>query len=255
MPRNKALLAIIVLPAITASSAPSGYIPVGSFDILPILAPAPLPGDARDVADRSIFRATRQLLGTPRGAMASDDVDRSPAAMLRDYACALDAELAPGDIPRTVVSIERASRDTVGQMNRAKAFYKRPRPLMVEPGPVCQPRARLEKSFDYPSGHTTGGYTWALILAELAPEHATAILARGRAFGESRLVCGAHSASAVAGGFFTASATLNAVHASPAFRADMKAARVELAAATARARKPDSARCAAERELVAQRIY
>jgi acid phosphatase (class A) len=31
-----------------------------------------------------------------------------------------------------------------------------------------------------------------LILAELAPERATPILNRGRAYGESRVVCGVH---------------------------------------------------------------
>ena len=33
------------------------------------------------------------------------------------------------------------------------------------------------------------GWTWALTLSEISPDQTDAILARGRAFGESRVVC------------------------------------------------------------------
>ena len=44
------------------------------------------------------------------------------------------------------------------------------------------------------------GWAWALILSELAPDRADAILARGLAYGESRAVCGVHYASDVEAG-------------------------------------------------------
>ena len=195
-------LASIALAMPAPSADRAGYLAPGSFDILPILEPAPVKGDARYDADRRIFRATRRLLDTPRGALAVNDVQRAPDAMLADFACALGASLTPNQLPRTVAVIERASVDTNAQKDRAKDFYKRTRPLFIDRGPACQPRAKLAKTFDYPSGHTTGGWTWALILADLAPERATAILARGRAFGQSRAICGAHNASAVEAGFY-----------------------------------------------------
>jgi acid phosphatase (class A) len=237
------------------SAAPTGYLAPGSFDILEILPPAPVEGDARYEADRRVFRETRSLLGGPRGAMALGDVDRRPAAMLHDFSCALGAELAPDRVRRTVRAIERATIDAVGQMNRAKQYYRRLRPLMIDAGPACQPREHLAKSFDYPSGHTTGGWTWALILAELAPDRATGLLARGRAFGQSRAICGAHNASAVEAGFLTAATTLTAIRSVPAYRSDLEAARRELAQARRQAEAPDPARCAAERSLVSQKVY
>jgi acid phosphatase (class A) len=48
------------------------------------------------------------------------------------------------------------------------------------------------KDDSYPSGHTAIGLAWALILCELFPENANLILDRGRAFGESRVVCNVH---------------------------------------------------------------
>ena len=88
------------------------------------------------------------------------------------------------------------------------------------------------------------------MLAELMPERATPILARGRAYGESRMICGAHNASAVDAGQRVAAATFAALHGSADFRADMDAARAELAALPAM----DSAQCGVEAGLVAQPI-
>jgi acid phosphatase (class A) len=232
-----------------------GYLAPGSFDILGVLPPAPVPGDPRYDADRRVFRHTRRLLGTPRGDMAVNDVQRAPAAMLQDYGCALGISLTPDRVPLTIAVIEKASLDTNAQKDRAKDFYKRSRPFLIDRGAVCQPRDKLARTWDYPSGHTTGSWTWALILADLAPDHAAAILARGRAFGQSRAVCGAHNASAVEAGWMTADVTMAAVRTTPAFQNDLAAARAEFAAARREAGAPDVARCAAEHALVGQRIY
>lgn len=249
------VLASIALAAPAPSADRIGYLTPGSVDILPILAPAPVRGDARYEADRRIFRATRRLLRTPRGALAVNDVQRSPQAMLADFACSLGKSLTPDRVPRTVAVILRASVDTNAQKDRAKDFYKRTRPLFIDAGPACQPRAKLANTFDYPSGHTTGGWTWALILAQLVPDRASQILARGRAFGQSRVVCGAHNASAVEAGFMTAGATMTVIGTVPQFQADLAAAKEELAAKRHDAPIPDAARCAGERGLVAQHIY
>jgi acid phosphatase (class A) len=95
----------------------------------------------------------------------------------------------------------------------------------------------------------------ALILAELAPDRAADILARGRAFGESRLICGSHSLSAVEAGWMAGAAATAALHAQPAFRQDLEAARAELLKARAAAPAPDPALCRAEAAALAERAY
>jgi hypothetical protein len=44
----------------------------------------------------------------------------------------------------------------------------------------------------YPSGHSTIGYSVGLMLAELMPQKASAILGRARDYALSRVICGVH---------------------------------------------------------------
>jgi acid phosphatase (class A) len=87
------------------------------------------------------------------------------------------------------------------------------------------------KQGSYPSGHAATGWAWALVLAELEPERADALLKRGMSFGESRIVCRVHFASDVEAGRLVGAAVVARLHRNPAFLADLKQARVELAKA------------------------
>jgi acid phosphatase (class A) len=90
----------------------------------------------------------------------------------------------------------------------------------------------------YPSGHSSLGWAWALVLAEIDPENVNAILARGRAFSESRVVCGVHWQSDVSEGRHMGASTVARLHADLTFRADLEAAKAELAAVRAKGLKP-----------------
>ena len=103
---------------------------------------------------------------------------------------------------------------------------------------VPEAREALEKDPSYPSGHTAIGWGFALILTEIAPDRADEILARGRAFGESRIVCNHHWYSDVVWGRFMGAATVARLHADPTFRADMEAAKAEFAALRAKGLPP-----------------
>lgn len=247
-----AVAIVAVLPqVIDAQQARSGYLPSGTIDITQVLSPAPQKGDARYEADRAVFKATRHWQGTPRWDLATRDVDTSPAAMAADFSCALDVVLTPENAPLTVTLIRKAGVDAGTQSGAAKDYFKRLRPYQIDEGATCQPAEQLKGSYDYPSGHTTWGWTWATLLTELAPDRATPIMARGRAYGESRLVCGVHNASAVEAGRITASATLAAVHAQPAFIDDIAKARAELTALRSNPARQRPKGCAAEATLVA----
>ena len=95
---------------------------------------------------------------------------------------------------------------------------------MVNGQPTCTPQeeAKLVKDGSYPSGHNAVGWAWALVLAEVAPERATAILARGRAFGDSRPVCNVHWQSDANAGRVMGAAAVARLHADPVFRADRR---------------------------------
>ncbi len=250
-----AVAVIALLPQIgIGQQARSGYLPSGMIDITRVLQAAPKTGDAQYEADRAIFAATRHWLGTPRGDLATRDVKTDVTAMAADFSCAAGVALTPQNAPLTVKLIAKAGVDTQTQSGAAKDFFKRDRPFQIDRGPICQPAEELKGSYDYPSGHTTWGWTWGQILAELAPDRATPILARARAYGESRIVCGVHNASAVEAGRITSSATLAAVRAQAAYQADLATARTELDKLRADPATPKPQNCAAEAALVSQPI-
>ena len=66
------------------------------------------------------------------------------------------------------------------------------------------PNQNLFDSPSYPSGHTTYGYTEAVVLAILVPERYQQMIARAAEYGNDRIVVGAHYAMDVLGGRATA---------------------------------------------------
>jgi acid phosphatase (class A) len=179
--------------------------------------------------------------------------------MLQDFSCAMGIVLTPENVPHLAQVAQRAAIDAAAQAGKAKEVYRRERPYVIDDGPTCQAPEELldprehRASYDYPSGHSTWGWTWALILASAAPDRAQQILERGRAYGESRVVCGVHNQSAVEAGMLAASATMAVVQTKPAYQADLSAAERELADLRAGNGKiPDG--CAAEAALLAERV-
>ena len=235
-------------------AAPAPYLGDAAPDTYKILPPAPTPGTTRYEADRTTYLETRRLKDTPRWALAQGDVNSF--GILKGMSCAVGVELTPQNAPKTTALIFRTASDVSRATNRPKDIYKRQRPYLIDEGPTCIAKTPdLAQSPDYPSGHNTGGWTVGLILAELAPDRATEILSRARAFGEGRLVCGVHSLSAVEAGRMNGSIVVAALHGSAEFRKDMDVARKEVAAARKAGPAPDPAACAKEAEIVAKSPY
>lgn len=212
-----------------------GYLGKQAIDTSAAIPPAPTPGSPQAEADRAIFTATRALKGTPRWDMAVADLDER--RVVYAMRCAIGVEIKDlAEAPKLSRVLLRVAPDLTKAVDAPKAFYNRKRPYLEQEGEICTTRSEaLAKSPDYPSGHSSWGWAVGLVLAELAPDRAVPILQRARAFGESRAVCGVHSASAVAAGRDNGAAVIAAVHGVPDFRADMEAARVELAALRAKA--------------------
>lgn len=255
-----ALAALTMIGAVGHASEQGyeGYLAPGEFDVTSVLEPAPRPGDPRYETDRIIFRETRALQGTPRWALATSDVETDIPSMLRNFSCAIGVELTPERTPHLITVLRRAGIDTAHQTRIAKETYQRARPYTIDSGPICQSKDRLfdkkanHPTPDYPSGHTTWGWTWALVLVSIAPDRAQQIMERGRAYGDSRFVCGAHNESAVEAGMLSASATMALVATKPDYQHELAAARAEISALRASAPAPQN--CAIESALVKERV-
>src|SRR5690606_31408371 len=165
------------------------------------LAPPPAAGSALDNAEMQLYRDTRTLEGSPRWQLAAQDAEIGQRPLFRDFSCAVGMELDAVKTPTLARAIARASADLGAIIGPAKDHYAKPRPFTVEQGSTCVPVTEsFAASGSYPSGHASVGWLYALLLAEADPANADAILARGRVYGESRVVCGVHYASDVEGG-------------------------------------------------------
>ena len=221
--RTLALLAVLTLA--NGATASTDYLLNRPMpDLMQILPAPPKPGSPQDMDDRATFRATRALLGTPRGDLATRDVTDDRFTV---FACAIGRKLDSTSSPAlTRIFAQMSDRGMVG---RAKDGLAVKRPYLKDDLPICEPKtAHLAGNGDYPSGHTSSGWSAALILAELMPDRATQILRRGRQYGESRYICGSHSRSAVEAGYMAGSVLVAMLHSSADFRRDMDAARIEL---------------------------
>lgn len=147
------------------------------------------------------------------------------------FAPVLGPEFNAEGYPQTNRVFERLLPALGAAIGVAKDRYARPRPFVTDPSlPTCvDPTDRLRASGSYPSGHAAFGWAWALILAELDPSRADAILQRGRDYGQSRIVCGVHYPSDVEAGRMIGAGALARLHADAGFRRDLDAAREEWA--------------------------
>jgi acid phosphatase (class A) len=239
--KNNSATAKPVMAPAPPSGFIAGYLPVASLpNSLVLLPPPPAAGSATLAVDEEVARNSVALRGSPRWALAISDADiRFPQAP-EAFTCSLNAPITQQDTPRLYTLLQRVAADAALSTNAAKDNYKRARPFMVNKESTCTPEAEkyLVNNGSYPSGHTAFGWAWALVLSELAPEQANAILARGRAFGESRNVCNVHWRSDVVEGRSIATGVVAVLHADATFRADLEAAKAEVAAAHTKALKP-----------------
>lgn len=246
-------VALFALAGAAGADAPAAsYLAGREPDVMAVLPPAPAANSARDVADRDIFRKTRALEGTPRWSLATADAKLSIGYLFADFSCAAGVTLTPEDAPRLAAMFVKAAPDIVAAVDVPKDAYKRARPFTRDAGDICIPKSgEFSKSYDYPSGHATGAWAFGLILGQVTPGRAGPILERARAFGESRVVCGVHNASAVEAGRLAADTVVAALDNDDAFRADLAGARAEMTALRASAPAPDPALCKSEAALTA----
>ena len=223
-------------PGVTGLRAP-GYLTTPAPEDSIVLAPHPpqtgSPAEERDLAAAAVAIAMR---GSARWDLATADAHLIGPSATAAFSCAAGVMIGTATTPALERLLRRAMTDLGRSTSVIKKAYQRPRPFMVNGQPTCTPQAEatLRKDGSYPSGHSAIGFGLGLILAELIPQRASQLVARGRAFGDSRRVCNVHWLSDIEEGRIAAAATVARLHAEPAFRADLDAARAELRSAKAK---------------------
>lgn len=205
-----ALTAFVALPTVAAAQAPAPII-----DATQVLSGPP----ASEPAAETAWAADRIT-------QARADVPADPFAA---FASVMGERFTRAQAPATAAVFDRLMREASPVVTAAKTQWPRPRPPQGESSncPGALP-AGYTTPDSYPSGHAVIGWLWALTLTELAPGRADDILARGRAYGESRIVCGVHWPSDIAAGRDLAAALVARLHGDAEYRAALDAARTEV---------------------------
>lgn len=230
----------------------SGYLgPQKVPDSLLLLPPPPAQGTVAQIRDEEAAGQAVALRGSPRWEQARIDADLFTPTATDVFSCAAGFAIGDATTPRLNALLRKMGPDLALGTYATKRKFKRSRPFMVNGEPTCTPQdeAMLRQDGSYPSGHSAIGYGWGLVLAEIVPDRASQLVARGRAFGDSRRVCNVHWLSDVEEGRMAASAVMARLHAEPAFQADLKKAKAEVAKARRKLPAPD---CTRENAALAQ---
>lgn len=234
--RNTLVTAALVLGAALAmpqSYAETGYLTGHEVDFHTFLGPPPAPDSQWDRADQGLVEAL-QAVDDSRWQMAEIDAKELYSRFSEAFGRPIDKKSSPV----LVTLLDRATNDAEATAAGAKDYFHRPRPYQrLQLQRVCEkstppkPEDHPTKGVSYPSGHSTRGWTVALVLARVAPERSEAVMKRAQEYMESRLICGAHFPSDVEAGHDVAIAVVSHLDASAEFQADLANARKELSAA------------------------
>jgi acid phosphatase (class A) len=211
------------------SYAETGYLAGHEVDFRTFLGPPPAPDSQWDRADQGLVEAL-QAVDDRRWQMADEDGKE----LYPRFAAAFGSPIDKKTSPALVKLLDRAIVDADATTDVAKDFFSRPRPFQrLQLQRVCdkaappKPEEHPMRGSSYPSGHSTRGWTVAMILARVAPDRAEVVLKRAEDYMESRLVCGMHFPSDVEAGHDVATAVVSHLDASPEFQADLERARKE----------------------------
>ena len=202
----------------------NNYLPAGKPDAIALLAPPPLPDSAEQAADMAEVKAVYH-------AATSNDIAAAYSEKKFDifnFTPAIGDFFQSNNLPKTTAFFDRVQTDAAAVTDNAKDFYKRPRPYVTDPTLI---NGKLEKSFSYPSGHSTESMVLALVLADLFPDKHDTIIATARSIGWHRVQTARHYMTDIYAGRVLAQAIVGEMKKNDVFQKDFAEAKAEIAAA------------------------
>lgn len=222
-----AAAALAAGPASAAGDSTPAYLDPQQIDLTVLLAPPPAMDSARQQADLAQVLEVQRTRTPEQVERARADVQES----VFRFADVLGPEFTEANLPKTAALFTAVAHDAALVAARAKHSFNRPRPFVnnseVHPTVSSKPKSNYNS---YPSGHATLGYIAAILLSQMVPEKRDALFARGREYGENRVVDGMHYPDDVEAGRINGTLVANALMSNPAFERDFAAAKAELRA-------------------------
>ncbi len=217
-------IAFLCLSLAPLQAADTHYLPEGKPDTVALLAPPPLPDSPEQAADLQEVREVSRSAPSNDVAAAFSEHKFS----IFNFTPQIGPFFQPGKFPITEAFFHRVQADAETVTDGSKDYWKRPRPYKIDPSLA---EGKLEKSFSYPSGHSTESMVLALVLADLFPDKRDAILAKARSIGWHRVEIARHYPTDIYAGRVLAQAIVHQMKKNKDFQKDFAEAKAEIGTA------------------------
>lgn len=209
----------------SVAAAESRYLKLVDFQ--QILPAPPAANSAEDRQELDTVARTRAAATPAEFARAKAEIRLT----IFHFAPVIGTWFQPGKFPRTEALFASVEADSKVVTTAAKKHWQRIRPYHAVPTMFPDAIENEERTdYSYPSGHSTRGMLFALLLAELFPENREALVEKGRDSGWLRVIGEVHYPSDVYAGRVLGLHLARMLLASPAFQRDLAVAKQELAA-------------------------
>jgi acid phosphatase (class A) len=219
---NSLFLFLLLLTG-PAWASDASYISLNQVNLAKLLAPPPAAQSDQQKLDLMAVLQAQKGRTASQSERAVADNDYSIFRMAGEV---LGPNFTAERVPKTAAFFARVIQDARTLFLATKAVWDRSRPFKVSAD--VKPIGELEHTGSYPSGHATRGYLAAIILANMLPEKSESLFARGREYGENRVLAGDHFPTDIEAGRIAATAMAVAFMQNEAFMKDFAEATAEL---------------------------
>lgn len=199
------------------------YLSTQQLDLSKILAPSPPPDSELQKRDMAEVLLAQQKRTDSQAERAIADNDLKLSRIVDEVFADNTAALR---LSKFSAFMDRVLQDTRAIFLASKDVWKRPRPFSVSA--EVKPIGELPATGSYPSGHATRGYLVAILLSNMVPEKRAQLFARGREYGENRMIAGVHYPTDIEAGRLSATAIAAALMQEQRFMTDFEEAKTEL---------------------------
>ena len=230
MPRFRIIPLILVLAlAFAQAKDVKPYVDIDKMpDALVFYPPPPDTASAQFKYDVSQYMWGKSMRAdSARAALAIAQAVESVEEMAKLFSEPFGMEISAKHTPAIMNVLERTVKTI--RTSKFKNHYMRRRPFdrFNEPTLIPEHEEKLRKNGSYPSGHTVRAWIFAMVLVEINPDVADAVLKYAYEWGQSRVIAGYHWQSDVDASKVIVSAGFARIHGEPAFMADMQKAKAE----------------------------
>jgi acid phosphatase (class A) len=206
-----------------AGAADVVYISIQQVNLAKLLAPPPA---AQSELQRLDLDAVLELQRGRTPSQAERAVADNDLSIFRIAGEVLGPNFTAARVPKTTTFFGRLNEDARSLLLATKDVWDRPRPFKVST--EVKAVGALPANGSYPSGHATRGYLAAILFATMVPEKSGSLFARGREYGQNRVLAGVHFPTDIEAGRIGATAMAAEFMQNAAFTKDLAEAKAEL---------------------------